>query len=89
MYAWIWRKLPFGTPGKVIGSTVLVVGVGLLLWFVAFPQLSAMMTPTQSTIEDDGGGGDEQRRENDSDRVTDDPSDFELESSPEEGESSS
>lgn len=86
MYAWIWRKLPFGVPGKVIGSVVLILGIGALLWYVAFPQLSSMMTPTQSTIEDDGGGGGDQ---DDDDRVTDDPSGFELESSPEPGESSS
>ena len=37
MYAWIWRKLPFGVPGKLIGS-VLLAGVAVtLLWFVVFP----------------------------------------------------
>lgn len=89
MYAWIWRKLPFGKPGKVIGSAVLVLGVGALLWFVAFPQLSAMMTPTQSTIEDGGGDSGDRNEDDDSDRVTDDPSGYDLESSPEDGESSS
>lgn len=37
MYSWIWRKLPLGLPGKIIGSLVLVVGVGLALWFLLFP----------------------------------------------------
>lgn len=91
MYAWLWRKLPFGLPGKIIGSSVLVLGIGALLWFVAFPQLSSMLTPTQSTITDDDGGedGGDERPSNDSDRVTDDPDDYELESSPEDDASSS
>jgi predicted membrane protein len=37
MYGWIWQKLPFGLPGKIIGSLVLVVGIGLALWFLLFP----------------------------------------------------
>jgi hypothetical protein len=37
MYSWIWRKLPFGLPGKIIGSLVLVAGIGLALWFLLFP----------------------------------------------------
>lgn len=93
MYSWIWRKIPFGLPGKLIGSTVLILGTGALLWFVAFPQLSSMMTPTQSTIEDDGGGGGngggDNRDDNDSDRVTDNPSGYDLESSPTDDKSSS
>lgn len=39
MYAWIWRKLPFGLPGKLVGS-VLLTGVAVaMLWFVIFPWL--------------------------------------------------
>jgi hypothetical protein len=37
MYAWIWRHLPFGLPGKISGSALLVVGAAALLWFVVFP----------------------------------------------------
>jgi hypothetical protein len=37
MYAFIWRKLPFGLPGKIVGSTVLLLATVALLWFVAFP----------------------------------------------------
>lgn len=37
MYRWIWRHLPFGLPGKLAGSVVLVAGVVSLLWFVIFP----------------------------------------------------
>ena len=37
MYAWIWRKLPFGLYGKLTGSLLLVSAVVALLWFYAFP----------------------------------------------------
>lgn len=39
MYAWIWRKLPFGLPGKLAGSVLLAGGAMALLWFVIFPWL--------------------------------------------------
>lgn len=37
MYAWIWRKLPFGLPGKLIGSALLIGAALALLWYVIFP----------------------------------------------------
>jgi hypothetical protein len=37
VYAWIWRKLPFGLGGKLTSSIVLVAAVGVLLWYVVFP----------------------------------------------------
>ena len=37
MYAWIWRKLPFGLYGKLTGSLVLMTAIAALLWYVVFP----------------------------------------------------
>jgi hypothetical protein len=37
MYAWIWRKLPFGLTGKLTGSVLLAAAAVALLWFVVFP----------------------------------------------------
>ena len=37
MYVWIWRRLPGGLPGKLVGSLVLLAGVLALLFFVVFP----------------------------------------------------
>ena len=34
---WIWRKLPFGLPGKLIGSVLLAAAAVALLWYVVFP----------------------------------------------------
>ena len=43
MYAWIWRKLPFGLPGKLAGSVLLVATVGILLWYVVFPWATPLL----------------------------------------------
>ena len=43
MYAWIWRKLPFGLPGKLAGSVLLVATVGALLWYVVFPWATPLL----------------------------------------------
>ncbi|MET7751730.1 hypothetical protein [Micromonospora sp. NPDC005367] len=37
MYAWIWRKLPFGVVGKLTGSVLLAAATVALLWYVVFP----------------------------------------------------
>ena len=37
MYGWIWRHLPGGLPGRVIGSLVLVTLVAAVRWFWLFP----------------------------------------------------
>jgi hypothetical protein len=43
MYAWIWRKLPFGLWGKLTGSLALASMVGALLWFVVFPWATPLL----------------------------------------------
>jgi cytoskeletal protein RodZ len=43
MYAWIWRKLPFGVWGKLSGSLVLTALVGSLLWYVIFPWATPLL----------------------------------------------
>jgi hypothetical protein len=43
MYGWIWRKLPFGLPGKITGSLVLAVAVGTLFWYVVFPWATPLL----------------------------------------------
>jgi hypothetical protein len=39
VYAWIWRQLPFGLPGKLTGSLLLAGAATALLWFLVFPWL--------------------------------------------------
>lgn len=37
MYVWIWRRLPGGLPGKLVGSLALLAGALALLFFLLFP----------------------------------------------------
>jgi hypothetical protein len=43
MYAWIWRRLPFGLPGKIIGSLLLSCAVAATLWFWGFPKAEPLL----------------------------------------------
>lgn len=45
MYAWIWRRLPFGLPGKLAGSVLLVTAAVAVLWFVVFPWAEPYLPP--------------------------------------------
>lgn len=64
MYAWIWRKLPFGLPGKLIGSLLLVTATVALLWYVVFPWAEPLLpfddvqVTQDSGVPGDPGGGD-------------------------------
>jgi hypothetical protein len=43
MYGWIWRRLPFGLPGKLVGSALLLAGAMAVLWLWAFPAIDARL----------------------------------------------
>jgi hypothetical protein len=60
MYSWIWRHLPFGLAGRILGSLVLVAAVGALLWYAVFPNVEQYMpfTDGQVTTGDGGTGAD-------------------------------
>jgi hypothetical protein len=57
MYGWIWRHLPFGRPGRIIGSIVLALAATALLWFVVFPWAEPLLPfdDVQVTQQDDPG----------------------------------
>ncbi|MDG4794797.1 hypothetical protein [Micromonospora sp. WMMD1082] len=59
MYAWIWRKLPFGLPGKLVGSLLLATTAVALLWYVVFPWAEPLLPfdDVQVTQEDSGVPG--------------------------------
>ncbi|MGH3716795.1 MAG: hypothetical protein ACRDT4_25555 [Micromonosporaceae bacterium] len=57
MYGWIWRKLPFGLPGKIIGSLLLVGGVVWLLWFHVFPWVEPILPFDDVQVEGPGQPG--------------------------------
>lgn len=51
MYTWIWRILPGGLSGKVVGSLVLIAAVTALLLFVVFPWVEPMLPYNDITVE--------------------------------------
>lgn len=60
MYAWIWRHLPFGLPGKIIGSVLLATALGALLWFQVFPIIEQYLPVNDGQItQSDNGPSDE------------------------------
>jgi hypothetical protein len=57
MYAWIWRHLPFGKPGKITGSILLVVAVIATLWFWGFPAAEPLLPFDDVNVTDQQPGG--------------------------------
>lgn len=58
MYAWIWRQLPFGRPGRIVGSVLLVLVAAGLLWYFAFPAVDPHLPFTTSgEVSEQGGSG--------------------------------
>ncbi len=51
MYTWIWRKLPGGRAGKIVGSLVLVLAVCALLLFFVFPWVEPFLPYNNLTVE--------------------------------------
>lgn len=43
MYGWVWRKLPFGLPGKVVGSALLIAATVVVLWLWVFPAAEPLL----------------------------------------------
>ncbi|GIM83778.1 hypothetical protein [Salinispora arenicola] len=58
MYAWIWRKLPFGLPGKLAGSVLLAAVTVTLLWFVVFPWAEPLLPFDDVQVTNPAGPGD-------------------------------
>ncbi len=56
MYAWIWRKLPFGLYGKLTGSIVLAVAMVALLWYVIFPWATPLLPFDDVQVGTEQGG---------------------------------
>jgi hypothetical protein len=51
VYAWIWRRLPFGVPGKIIGSLILIAAVVALLWFKVFAMVEPLLPNNDGQVE--------------------------------------
>lgn len=55
MYAWIWRKLPFGKWGKLGGSAALTLATVALLWYVVFPWAEPILPFDDVQVGDESG----------------------------------
>jgi hypothetical protein len=55
VYGWIWRKLPFGVPGKLIGSLLLATATVYLLWTVVFPWAEPLLPFDDVQVEQPAG----------------------------------
>ncbi|MEH1164806.1 hypothetical protein V6V47_05405 [Micromonospora sp. CPCC 205539] len=55
MYAFIWRKLPFGLAGKLTGSVLLAAAAVALLWYVAFPWAEPLLPFDDVQVTQDSG----------------------------------
>ncbi|MFC7546274.1 hypothetical protein [Plantactinospora sp. GCM10030261] len=55
MYRWIWRHLPFGLPGQLAGSVLLIAGAVSLLWFVIFPWAEPLLPFDDVQVSQDSG----------------------------------
>ena len=52
MYGWIWRTLPGGLVGKLLGCAVLLLLVVVLLFFVVFPAVEPLLPFGDVTVGD-------------------------------------
>ena len=51
MYGWIWRHLPGGRAGKILGSLLLVLAVSAVLLFFVFPWVEPFLPYNNLTVE--------------------------------------
>ena len=51
MYGWIWRVLPGGLPGKLLGSLLLLTAAVALLFLVVFPAVEPLLPYSEVTVE--------------------------------------
>jgi hypothetical protein len=56
MYAWIWRRLPFGLVGKLTGSLLITTALVALMWYVVFPWAEPLLPFDDVQVTQDGGG---------------------------------
>jgi hypothetical protein len=57
VYSWIWRHLPGGLPGKLLGSLVLFGVVVVLLFVVVFPAVEPLLPYNDVTVDGEGAAG--------------------------------
>jgi hypothetical protein len=54
VYVWIWRHLPGGLPGRLLGSLILLSGALALLFFLVFPYAEPRLPFNNVTVDPNG-----------------------------------
>ena len=57
MYTWIWRTLPGGLPGKLLGCLLLLTAAVAVLFLVVFPAVEPLLPYSDVTVEADALSG--------------------------------
>ncbi|HXW88574.1 MAG TPA: hypothetical protein VEJ42_09955 [Streptosporangiaceae bacterium] len=50
MYGWLWRRLPGGPAARLGQIVLLLIAVGVLLWYVVYPWASLHVPFGQSGL---------------------------------------
>jgi hypothetical protein len=56
VYTWIWRTLPGGLTGKLVGCLLLLIAAVALLFLVVFPAVEPLLPYSDVTVEADTSG---------------------------------
>jgi hypothetical protein len=51
VYVWIWRRLPGGVPGKLLGCLILLFAVLVLLFKLVFPWAEKRLPFNDVTVD--------------------------------------
>lgn len=54
MYVWIWRRVPGGLPGKLLGCVVMLAAAVALLFYVVFPRIEGVLPWNDVTVSPSG-----------------------------------
>jgi hypothetical protein len=54
VYVWIWRTLPGGLPGKLLGCALLLAAAVAALMLVVFPRVEPHLPFSDVTVGDPG-----------------------------------
>jgi hypothetical protein len=50
VYGWLWRRLTFGTPWRVVILVLLAIGVAAMLWYVVFPAVDRYLPANEVSV---------------------------------------
>lgn len=56
MYVWIWRHLPGGLPGRLLGSVLLLAAAVTVLMLAVFPRVEPLLPFQNVTVNAPGTG---------------------------------